>query len=217
MAWHPLRNLGLKTAALALGTLLWFTVSGHEIERRLWVPVSYSNIPNPLEMTGDQIDEVSVHVRGGDNVVNQISQGDLRVIVNLSDAHSGTNLLPLRTDEVIAPLGVEVLQLDPGTVTVTLERSGEVSVPVHPNIEGQPPAGFALGAVTVQPATVSVRGPESRLKSPVSVVTERIMLDGHAGTFTQDVSVGVADAQLRLGDPRTVRVTVVIRRESSAK
>ena len=33
MAWHPFRNLGLKTAALALGTLLWFAVSGEEVER----------------------------------------------------------------------------------------------------------------------------------------------------------------------------------------
>ena len=35
MAWHPFRNLGLKIAALVLGTLLWLTVSGHEIERRV--------------------------------------------------------------------------------------------------------------------------------------------------------------------------------------
>ena len=35
MAWHPLRNLGLKLAALALGTALWFTVSGPQVERNV--------------------------------------------------------------------------------------------------------------------------------------------------------------------------------------
>ena len=33
MAWHPFRNLGLKVVALLLGTLLWFTVSGQQVER----------------------------------------------------------------------------------------------------------------------------------------------------------------------------------------
>ena len=33
MAWHPFRNAGLKVVALAMGALLWFTVSGQQAER----------------------------------------------------------------------------------------------------------------------------------------------------------------------------------------
>ena len=74
MAWHPFRNVGLKVAALVLGTLLWLTVSGHEIERRVRVPVSYSSMPAGLEMTSDQ-DDVSVHVRGTDTEVSGLGSG----------------------------------------------------------------------------------------------------------------------------------------------
>ena len=35
MAWHPFRNFGLKVAALGLGTLLFFTVSGPRVERTI--------------------------------------------------------------------------------------------------------------------------------------------------------------------------------------
>ena len=49
MAWHPFRNLGLKMAALVLGTMLWFTVSGQQVERRLSVAVFYRNLPASLE------------------------------------------------------------------------------------------------------------------------------------------------------------------------
>ena len=35
MAWHPFQHFGLKVAALALGTLLWLTVSGQQVERRV--------------------------------------------------------------------------------------------------------------------------------------------------------------------------------------
>lgn len=213
MAWHPLRNAGLKVVALVLGTALWFTVSGRQIERRVAVPVSYSNVPAPLEITGDQVAEVRVHLRGGDNIISGLTAADLRVIVDLGDAHSGTNLIPLRTDEVIAPLGVDIIQLEPGTVAVTLEKSGSVSVPVTPTVSGTPAPGYVVRSVRTEPRTVTVVGPESLLKQGVSVLTERVSLEGRSASVSQEVSVGVADAQLRVTMPRTVTVTVVIERD----
>jgi YbbR domain-containing protein len=212
MAWHPTRNLGLKLLALGLGTLLWLMVTGHQIERRVTVPVSYSNVPQPLGMMGDQIDTVSVHLRGDETRISELREGDLRVIVDLSAAHSGTNVMPLRTDQVEAPTGVEVLQIDPGSLSVTLEKSGEAPMPVKPTLEGQPSPGYVAAGTVVVPPAVIVQGPEDRLKEHISVVTERIPLEGHSTTFTVDVGVGVVDAQLRVKQPRTVRVTVKIER-----
>jgi YbbR domain-containing protein len=210
MAWHPFRHLGLKAAALALGTLLWFTVSGNQIERRVSVPVSYSNVPAALEMTGDQVDAATVHVRGDDNLVGGLAPGNLRVVLDLRDAYAGTNLITLQTNHVIAPLGVEVLQVDPGAVTVTLERTGRIEAPVEPTVEGRPAPGFHVRQVVVEPRTIAVFGPESRLKYPIAVVTERVSIEGRRDTVVQDVNVGVVDAQLRLRNPGTVRVTVRI-------
>jgi YbbR domain-containing protein len=209
MAWHPLRNIGLKIAALVLGTLLWLTVSGHEIERRVRIPVAYSGMPAALEMTSEQ-DDVSVHVRGTDTEVSGLGPGDLRVIVDLSDAHPGTNLMVLRPELVEAPLGIEVLRIEPGTVTVMLERSARKDVAVDPLIEGQPAQGFVIGSVSVVPRTVTVIGPESRLSRPISIVTDRIRLDNRRSRFEADVNVVSVDSQVRLAEPRTVHVVVQI-------
>jgi YbbR domain-containing protein len=217
MAWHPLRNLGLKFTALVLSVALWFTVSGRQIERRVPVPVSYSNVPSPLEMTGDQVDVVNVHLRGGDNVVSDLGPGALRVIVDLGDAHSGTNLIPLRTDEVVAPLGVDVIQVEPGTVTVTLERSGSMVVPVTPTVGGEPAPGYVVRSISTTPAAVAVIGPVSLLQDPITVLTERVSLDGRTESVVQDVRVGVTNARLRVDTPRTVRVSVQIQQESSSQ
>jgi YbbR domain-containing protein len=215
MAWHPTRNIGLKLAALSLGTLLWLMVTGHQIERRIAVPVSYSNVPQPLGLIGDQIDTVSVHVRGDETQISKLREGDIRVIVDLADSHAGPNVLPLRTDQVVAPTGVEVLQIDPGTLSVTLEKSGEAPMPVKVTLDGQPAPGYVASVAAVVPAMVVVQGPESRLKEHISVITERVALDGRAATFSQDVGVGVLDSQLRVRQPRTVRVTVKIERARS--
>jgi YbbR domain-containing protein len=211
MAWHPFRNVGLKVAALALGTLLWFTVSGQQVERRVAVPVVYRNLPAALEITGDELDVVTVQVRGGDNVISALKPGeDLFLKVDLTDAREGQNVLPLRTDQVTARLGIKVMQVDPGAVTLTLERSGQVDLPIHPTIEGEPAPGFAVGPVTVDPATVTVAGPASRLRDLSSALTERISVDGRKETFTWDATVGVGDSQVRLIEARTARVTVQI-------
>jgi YbbR domain-containing protein len=209
MAWRSARTFGLRIASLLLGTLLWLTVTGHQIERRMSVPVSYSNVPAPLVLTGDQTDVVSVHVRGDDTVVGALREGDLRVIVDLRNAEDGPNVLPLGTDEIIAPPRVDILQIDPGAISVTLEKSGEVNVPVHPSLQGQPAPGFVVKDVTVEPATVVVEGPRSRLSGNVNVITERVRIDGRTTSITQDVGLGVVDAQLRIRE-RAVRVTVTI-------
>lgn len=209
MAWHPFRNIGLKIAALVLGTLLWLIVSGHEIERRVRVPVSYSSMPAGLEMMSEQ-DDVSVHVRGTDTEVSGLGAGDLRVIVDLSDAHAGENLMLLQPDLVEAPLGIEVFRIEPGTVTVTLERAARKDVAVDPLLEGRPADGFVVGDVSVVPRTVAVIGPESRLGRPVSVVTDRIRLDGRRSRVEIDANVVSMDSQVRLVEPRRVRVVIQI-------
>jgi YbbR domain-containing protein len=210
MAWQPFRNIGLKAAALGLGTLLWLTVSGHQIERRLFVPVLYSNIPQPLALTGEEADSVSVYIRGEDNRVSALDEGDIRVVLNLDQARPGDNVVPLRPEDVVAPLGIQVLQVDPGSMSIRLERTGRMQVTVRPSVEGRPVPGTRVTAITVVPSNVTVEGPESLLRGSVSLVTPTISIGGRGSTFSQDVEVGVADALLRVVQPRTVRVTVHI-------
>ena len=216
MAWHPFRNVGLKVTALGLSTLLWLTVSGHQVTRRVPISISYSNMPAALEMTSDQ-DDASVLVRGDDRTVNLLAPGELRVIVDLRDAHSGANLIALRADEVVAPSAIEVLQVEPSSVTVTLERSVRKQAAVRPTLEGRPAAGFVVSDVTVEPKTVTVVGPESRLDGPIAVVTERILLDGRTSTITETVGVGIGDSQVRLLEATKVTVVVHIELERPAR
>jgi YbbR domain-containing protein len=105
---------------------------------------------------------------------------------------------------------VDVVMIDPGTVTVTLERTGQADVVVSPTIDGEPAPGYIADAPKVDPPVVTVAGPESRLRQPISVITERVTLDARTSTVVQDVGVGVADAQLRVLSPHSVRVTVPI-------
>ena len=106
-----------------------------------------------------------------------------------------------------------MIQIEPGVVTVTLERSVQRQATVRPTLEGEPAPGFVVREVVVDPRTVTVIGPESRLPGPVAVVTERILLDNRRSTITEVVSVGVGDARLRLLESSKVKVVVHIEPE----
>ena len=210
MAWHPFRNIGLKVAALGLGTLVWFTVSGPRVERTIsGVPVIYRNVPPSLEIS-DQTEEASAHVRGTDSQIRRLQPGDLVVEIDLAGERPGLVVLPLRTDQVTVPFGIEVTEVSPGAVTLTLEESASVEVPVRPTIDGKPAPGFVDAGTKVEPATVTVVGPARRLKTTTAAITQRVSIEGARDTVTQIVTVGVIDPGLRLKDPRTARVTVRI-------
>ena len=210
MAWRPTRNLGLKFVALILGALLWFTVSGQQAERTIpGVPVVYRNKPAGMEIT-DQTTFVDIHVRGLDNQLRTIQPRDFEARVDLSGARPGAQHFSIRTDQVSSPLGLEVTQVEPGSVLAVLEVAGAVSLPVRPEIEGTPAAGFVVSEITVDPPSVIVVGPQRRISSTTSATTDRVSIEGASGNVASSVSVGVTDASLRLREARTARVTVRI-------
>ncbi len=210
MAWHPFRNFGLKIVALGLGSLLWFTVSGQQADRTVTgVPVVYRNKPSALEIT-DQTKLVDIHVRGLDSQLRNALPRDFEARVDLTGARAGTPTFVLRTDQVSAPFGVEVTQVDPGSVTVQLEPAGAANLPVRPFVDGTPAPGFVVSNTTTDPASVTVVGPARRLVGTLAATTDRVSIEGAKETVTQAVSVGVLDAALRLRESTTARVVVTI-------
>jgi YbbR domain-containing protein len=213
MAWHPFRNFGLKVAALALGTLLWFTVSSQQLERSVRVPVEYRNLPASLELTGDQTDSVFVHFRGPDNVVSRFEPGDVRVVIDLTQATAVDHgVFSLRTDQVVSPPGAEVMWIEPRQVTLSIETVGMATVPILPTITGQPAPGYTRGTVKVDPATVDVLGPAEQLKGLRSASTGPVSIEGATTTVTATVGVEIPSASLRLQQAQKVTVTIPIAR-----
>jgi len=217
MAWHPFRNLGLKAAALALGSLLWFTVSSQEVERVVDVPLDSRNLPSGLEVT-QQPDRVEVRLRGPSSEIASLQDGLVSVVADLGGSEPGDHMIVLQPSDVRAPLGVTVTKVEPSTVTFKLEASGSADVPVRADVVGQPIPGYVVTEAIAEPATVTITGPVSRLRLTKEAVTEKVSVEGQSGTFVaQNVSVGVNDALVRVEQGRTVRVTVRIEPASAER
>lgn len=207
-----LRDLGLKLLAFALAVAFWIQVAGQPVvERGIDVPLGFENVPRLLHVGGDLPDTVRVRVRGASSIVSGLQPGDVVAAIDLDGERSGRRLFDMFAGRVRAPFGVEIVQVVPATISVSLEPAGAPRVVrVVPDIEGRPAEGFAVGGVTALPATFEVVGPAGRLVDLTEALTEPVSIAGASGRVRETVTVGVADPVVRLRTPGTAVVTVDI-------
>jgi len=212
MAYIGFRHhIGLKFISIALAALLWVAVSGEQtVERALRIPLEFTNLPSQLEVVGDSPNVVDVRVRGSSGALNRIGTGELVAVLDLRSARAGQRLFHLGGDDVRKPFGVDVVQVNPSTVSMSFEPSGSKVVPVVPTIEGKPADGFVVGTVTAEPPTVEVLGPVSVIGKLAQAITEPVSINGASAPVIEDVNIGAPDPATRLRSPQMARVAVTI-------
>ena len=213
MAYHPFRHLGLKVLAIMLASVLWLTVAGeHVVERSLRVPLAVRNLDTTLEIVGELPAAVDVRVRGSAAQLSRLDSGDVVAMLDLSTARTGpARLFHLRTDEVIVPYGIDVAQVLPPTISLSIEKSVRRLVPIMPVTDGDPAPGFVVGRISAEPATVQVVGPESHVREVSSATTEPVEIGGRNERVRDVVTVGVLDSSVRLAEqPLTATVVIEI-------
>src|SRR5438876_652709 len=174
-----LHNWALKLVSLVLAIALWMAVSNRaSSEIGLDVPLEYRNIPPQLEITGDMTNSVQVRLRGSSNVIKDVTAKDVATTVDLSNMRTGEKIVALSPQNVQAPFGAEVIRVNPSSVRFMLERTIAKTVQIVPTILGQPPEGYEIGRVLLNPSEIEVEGPESRVNTLTSIATVPIRLDG---------------------------------------
>ena len=211
MAYHPFRNLGLKFLSICIAALLWLVVAGERVvERVMRAPVEMQNLPEGLELVGNPPDTVEVRLRGPSGALSRMAAGDMSAVIDLRTARPGRRLFHITQSNVNVPYGMEVVQVGPATLTMEFEMSGVRMVPVEPDVEGRPPAGYEVTRVTSDPQMVEVAGPETALKQLRAAITEPVSVQDQTRPVREVVTIGVPDPSLRLVTPQTAMVTVTI-------
>ena len=149
-------------------------------------------------------------MRGSSGTLSRMAPGDVSAVIDLRAARTGRRLFHLTPGQVNTPYGLETVQVSPPTLTMEFETTGIRMVRVQPTIDGQPARGFEVVSVRSEPETVEVSGPESALKQLREAITEPISVSDLKATVREVVTVGVADASVRVRAPQTTTVTVTI-------
>ncbi len=218
MAYSPFRNIGLKFLSICIAALLWLVVAGDRVvERPLRVPIEFQNLPPTLEIVGEPPETVDVRLRGSSGALGRLAPGDTSAVIDLRSARPGRRLFHITASQIRIPYGIEAVQIAPATLPIEFENSAVRIVKVRPSIEGAPAPGYEMGAVTVDPETVEVIGPETALRGLEEAMTEPVSIAGATTPAREMVTVGVADPGVRLRTPQTAAVTIQIVAGSSTR
>jgi len=172
------------------------------------VPLEFQQFPAGVEMMGEAPSLIDVRVRGGSSTLSRLGAGDIVAQLDLKAARVGRRLYQITPEQVRVPFGVQVVQVTPPTIVLAFEISATKQVPVVPELDGEPAAGFVIGTTQVDPPTVEVVGPESAIARVVQATTEPVPVAGARNAVKDTVTIGLLDPSLRLKTPRLAQVTV---------
>jgi YbbR domain-containing protein len=199
----------LKIASLVLAIFVWMYVRSEEKPIQVVsVPLELSGLPDDLALSGRTLEHVTVRVRAREATLRNLTPEGLRAAVHLQDAQPGELHLDLTPSIVHAPLGVEVLSVDPPQLTVMLERRTTRVVPVVARFRGSPEPPLEQAGYTIVPNQVTVQGPERVVRQVRQAVTDEVDLTGRKSGFESVVAIQPDRTGARIVDKAVAVVKV---------
>jgi len=185
-------NGWLKLLSLVLATLLFYFSKQPAASIRIsGVPVEFVGVPAGMEIVHLDSPVVNLQLRGPRNLLAGLSGNEITVPVNLSNREQGERVAHLQLADIKLPERVEVMSASPASLRLRLERTVNQWVKVRPLTEGQPPEGFELYDVTVNPEIVQIEGPEREVSRVEFLSTETINLTRRNSSFSRQVDLEV--------------------------
>ncbi len=192
-----LRNWHLKLASVLVATVLYtgLVFSGTLSEERLQVPIRAVNQPtDSYNLTGD-LDTVEVRYRTGDDSSALASADAFVATVDLGDYDMSRAPEPQSLQVNVTADGIDVIDWNPRTVRVEMDRLDVRTVPVEVET-GEIPDGLEIGEpeLSEEDAEVEVRGPASEI-SRVDRALARIFIDPSGIDFDAPVTLVPVDIE----------------------
>lgn len=116
-----LRNWPLKLLALAMSFSLWATYTAEPLaEAGYNVPVVFRNLPPGMDLSGDEITQVHVVLRGRAALLRRLEPADLALQVDAAGRAASEFTVTFASAQFELPLGAEVVRIVPAEVPVRL-------------------------------------------------------------------------------------------------
>jgi YbbR domain-containing protein len=209
-----IRNPGWKLLSLAIAVIVWGVVANEpELSTFATVGVEYRNLPEDLEISSDPVSTVKLELRGPSGQLRSVGDGSNspEVILDMSKVQTGERTFPIGDGSVRLVRGVHLVRAIPSEVRFRFERHAERSVKVTPRFRDR--AGYEVAAYTVQPGSITIAGPVSRVAQVDTVLTDQVNVPATAGSFDYPVNTFVDDPYIRFPELSRVTVTVTVRKK----
>jgi YbbR domain-containing protein len=197
MALASLRgNWSLAVLSLVLAAMLWVFVTDVENPTRTdpfpaRIPIETVNVGQGLAVASLSESAVSLRISAPEDIWDDLTREDFRAAVDVSGMSQGQNEATVQVD-AIGPGDVEIVEVKPSQVIVSLETVTSKVAPARAKLAGAPPLGYEASPATVSPAQVTVSGPESLVNLVKEAIAD-VNLTGVRVSLQQEFMVTARD------------------------
>lgn len=202
---YAVNDLKIKLLALLIVGVIWFSVAGQTSPS---TPITISNVdvmldnpPPQFAVTSSSPSQVKLKVQGPEDVLRELRiaastrSGDLVAYADLSTfREGGVQIAQLKVRGL--PDEVNLREIEPATVRVTLDPIDTKRVDVEPRLIGSVPDGYKLTSAYVEPESVVLRGPKNLLETIEEVATTTVSLNNRTESFSRPVEVDVTGSDI---------------------
>jgi len=206
---YLLKNLPFKLISLAIAIMLWWAVGrDSSIEIPMTVPLEFQHAPGNLEITSDYPFQAQVTLRGPEHLLQEMRPSQVHALLDLEGAEPGERTFDLSASQVHVPHNIKVVQVVPAQFHINFDYRATRTVPVQPRVIGSLLSGYEMRQPVADPSQVAIVGPERRVNTITSALTDPVDATGIVGSATFTTHAYVSDPLVRVQAPRAIHVTV---------
>jgi len=202
----------LYTAAalcLIFITGIWLSFArGLETFMTLEVPIEFMNRDPDMKIYSASVGSVKLQISGSRSLIKTVTPDQLKVKLNLEKAVTGKNEVPITSENIVLPPGVDFKQVEPHSITVNMDIPVLKELVVQPSWTGKLPTKFIMQNASVTPETVTVEGASLAFKNIRSMYTEAIPLDNITADGKVTVGLMLLPSALKVADESQTSVEV---------
>ena len=204
-------NLRYVFMAILISMVLWGIAHGEtRTERNVDIPVALHGLPDDLVVTEQSTTEINIRVRGSRAALRNVSPTTMEYPVAVEGAKPGLAIYDIEASHVDSPRGVKVVSRSPARIELKFEPRGRKNVRIRADIEGEPPEGFILGDIVVEPERVWLAGARSDVLRLNEVVTETVDITGLSKPLEKEVRLALGGGHVWMEDDQPVIVRVQV-------
>jgi len=191
-------NIRTLLLALVLGFAVWISAVSaadpDEMRSPIMVPLEIIGQETSLVITNDIPSTINVTLRAPRSIWEQLTaqQDAVRAVLDLTGLSADEHDLPVQILISVRP--VQIVLVEPATVTVKLEPLAIRTLPIVLSLSGQPAIGYQAGEATIDPGEVILSGPES-LVNQAARARVLVRLDGVREGIEQAMKIEILDEQ----------------------
>lgn len=208
-------------ASLALWTYVTYVENPEKETAISNIPVQFVGdeilLDNNLMVTSVNVNKINMRFGGKWNVLSNLAESkisaevDLSQIVSRYSANAGTYMLDydLKFEETLSPNGINVVSASHNYITVTVEKTVTVNVPVSGVFEGDVAEGYSAQPLEYSTDSITVSGPQA-IVSQVDCAWVTLKRDNVSRSITE-----ILDIELRDKDGEPVDASSLILSQES--